>query len=218
MLTVGLCFAVSAKATGAYSTPLIGKTVVIDAGHGGADGGVVGSTTGSKESDINLAIARSLRHFLKTKGYEVVMTRTTTDGLYGMSTKNKKQKDMAARKKIINESNADLVVSIHCNSYPRSDSKGAQVFYAPGSQVGKSNAETMQTVLNASLKSTRLAMKGDYFILQCSTIPSLLVECGFLTNSEEEKMLITADYQEKVAYNIFSGIHSILGADKAPTT
>ena len=88
-LTVGLCFAVTSTATSAYSVPKMGKTIIIDAGHGGADGGVVGVTTSVKESDVNLSIARSLKHFLKTKGYDVVMTRTTTDGLYGMSTKNK---------------------------------------------------------------------------------------------------------------------------------
>ncbi len=209
-LTVGVCFAVTATATSAYSVPKIGKTIVIDAGHGGADGGVVGVTTSVKESDINLSVARSLKHFLKTKGYDVIMTRTTTDGLYGMTTKNKKLKDMQERKKIIEKANADLVVSVHCNSYPRADQTGAQVFYAPGSEDGKQKAEAMQSVLCNSLGSRRNAMSGDYFILQCSKTPSLLVECGFLTTPSEEKQLVTASYQEKVAYAIFTGIHTIL--------
>lgn len=212
-LTVGLCFAVTATATLAYSVPKTGLTVVIDAGHGGADGGVVGVTTSAKESDINLSIARSLKHFLKTRGYTVVMTRSTTDGLYGMTTKNKKLKDMQERKKIIESANADLVVSIHCNSYPRGDQLGAQVFYAPGSEDGKQKAEAMQGVLAGALGTTRNAMSGDYFILQCSATPSLLVECGFLTTPSEERMLTTAAYQEKVAYAIFSGIHSILSGE-----
>ena len=214
-LTVGVCFAVTATATNAYSVPKIGKTVVIDAGHGGIDGGVVGVTTSTKESDINLAIARSLRHFLKTQGYSVVMTRSTTDGLYGMTTKNKKLKDMQERKKIIEGSNADLVVSVHCNSYPRGDQTGAQVFYAPGSEDGKLKAEQMQSVLSATLDTTRQAMSGDYFILQCSAVPSLLVECGFLTTPKEEKLLVSSSYQEKVAYAIFTGIHAILSPDSA---
>lgn len=212
-LTVGLCFAVTATATSAYSVPKIGKTIVIDAGHGGADGGVVGVSTSVKESDINLSIARSLKHFLKTKGYDVVMTRSTTDGLYGMTTKNKKLKDMQERKKIIEKANADLVVSVHCNSYPRRDQTGAQVFYAPGSTDGKLKAETMQNVLKDSLGTTRKAMVGDYFILQCSATPSLLVECGFLTTPSEEKLLVSASYQEKVAFAIFTGIHTILGGE-----
>ncbi len=214
-LTVGLCFAVTATATSAYSVPKTGKTVIIDAGHGGADGGVVGVTTSVKESDINLSIARSLKHFLKTKGYDVVMTRTTTDGLYGMTTKNKKLKDMQERKKIIEETKADLVVSVHCNSYPRRDQVGAQVFYAPGSEDGKQKADVMQNILKATLDTERTAMSGDYFILQCSKTPSLLVECGFLTTPSEEKKLVSASYQEKVAYAIFTGIHTILGEENA---
>lgn len=212
-LTVGICLAVSTTATSAYSVPKLGKTVVIDAGHGGADGGVVGVSTSVKESDVNLAIARSLKHFLRTKGYDVVMTRSTTDGLYGMTTKNKKLKDMQERKRIIENSNADLVVSVHCNSYPRHDQVGAQVFYAPGSEDGKAKAETMQNVLAATLQTDRLAKSGDYFILQCSEYPSLLVECGFLSTPSEEKLLVSAAYQEKVAYAIFTGIHLILGGE-----
>lgn len=208
---VGLCFAVSGVAGAAYNVPAVGKTVVIDAGHGGADGGVTGVATSVKESDVNLAIARNLKHFLKTRGYEVIMTRSTTDGLYGMSTKNKKQKDMAARKEIITQSGADLVISIHCNSYPRESVKGAQVFFAPGSEDGNAKADVMQSVLNSSLDCNRTAMKGDYFILQCSQIPSLLVECGFLSNREEEKLLVSASYQEKVAFAIFTGAVTILG-------
>ena len=216
VLTVGVCLAVTATATNAYSVPKIGKTVVIDAGHGGIDGGVVGATTSTKESDINLAIARSLRHFLKTQGYDVVMTRSTTDGLYGMTTKNKKLKDMQERQKIIENANADLMVSVHCNSYPRGDQTGAQVFYAPGSEDGKLKAEQMQSVLCAMLDTTRVAMSGDYFILQCSATPSLLVECGFLTTPKEEKLLVSSSYQEKVAYAVFTGIHAILsGGDSA---
>lgn len=211
LLTVGICLAVTQVAAGAYSVPKVGKTVVIDAGHGGADGGVVGVSTKAKESDINLSIARSLKHFLKSHGYTVVMTRSTTDGLYGMTTKNKKLKDMQERKKIIEEANADLVVSVHCNSYPRADATGAQVFYAPGSEDGKQKADLMQSVLRDSLNTSRVAASGDYFILQCSATPSLLVECGFLTTPSEEKMLVSSSYQEKVAYAIFTGVHAILG-------
>lgn len=210
MITVGICLAVTATATSAYAVPKTGKTVIIDAGHGGADGGVVGVTTSVKESDVNLSIARSLKHFLKTKGYDVIMTRSTTDGLYGMTTKNKKLKDMQERKRIITENKADLVVSIHCNSYPRHDQTGAQVFYAPGSDDGKLKADIMQNVLKATLNTDRVARPGDYFILQCSDTPSLLVECGFLTTPQEEKMLVSTKYQEKVAYSVFTGIHTIL--------
>ena len=130
-----------------------------------------------------------------------------------MTTKNKKLKDMQERKKIIENANADLVVSVHCNSYPRHDQTGAQVFYAPNSEDGKAKADVMQNVLKATLQTERVAMSGDYFILQCSATPSLLVECGFLSTPSEEKKLVTATYQEKVAYAIFTGIHTILSEE-----
>ena len=217
---VFLCIAtfiavVSVAAVSASSGIKNGKVIVIDAGHGGIDGGVTGVSTGTKESDINLAIARSLKHFLTSKGYEVVMTRSSTDGLYGMATKNRKLKDMEERKRIINEAQPDLVVSIHQNSYPRGNQTGPLVFYAPKSEEGKRISDVMQSTLNASLNSDRLSKPGDYFILQCSEYPSMLIECGFLSTAEEEKMLISATYQEKVAYSIYTGIHSILQSAEA---
>ncbi|MCL2798111.1 MAG: N-acetylmuramoyl-L-alanine amidase [Firmicutes bacterium] len=193
--------------TGAAAT---GKTVVIDAGHGGMDGGVSGKTTGIKESDVNLAVAKSLRHFLENRGYRVVMTRSNSDGLYGLSKSNRKIKDMEARRKIIEDASPDLVISIHQNAFPSPTVQGAQVFYAPSSETGAAYAKTMQSVLNNTLGHKRVEKPGDYFILQCSECPSLLVECGFLSNPEEEKLLISANYQEKTAYAVFSGIHAIL--------
>lgn len=210
MCLVAFCVAIGAASTNAYSTVKVGKTIVIDAGHGGIDGGVVGSKTGSKESDVNLAIARALKNYLVINGYDVVMTRTTTDGLYGMAAKNKKLKDMEARKKIIMDARPHMVVSIHQNSYPRGDAKGAQVFYAPTSEISKGYASIMQSQLNANLESRRVSAKGDYFILQCTEYPSILVECGFMTNAEEELKLLNGKYQDKVAYTIYSGIAAIL--------
>ena len=189
----------------------LGKTVVIDAGHGGMDGGVSGKTTGVKESDINLAIAKSLGHFLENNGYTVVMTRNSSDGLYGLTSRNRKTKDMEARRKIINDAKADLIVSVHQNAFPSAAVKGPQVFYAPRSDTGAAYAKTMQNILNNSLGHNRIEKPGDYFILQCTEYPSLLVECGFLSNPGEEKLLISALYQEKVAYAIFTGIQAILG-------
>ncbi|MCI8612628.1 MAG: N-acetylmuramoyl-L-alanine amidase [Clostridia bacterium] len=189
----------------------VNKTVVIDAGHGGVDGGVQGINTGTKESDLNLAIARALKKELENNGYNVVMTRSGSDGLYGLSSKNRKQKDMAARKEIIAKANADLVISIHQNFYPRSQIRGAQVFYAPGSDVGKQMADSMQSAINTNLAAcSRTAMPGDYYILQCSSVPSLLVECGFLSNPEDEKLLVDAAYQQKIAYTLMSAIGGIL--------
>ncbi len=208
---VSLCLLIFPLSISSSADPL-GKTIVIDAGHGGIDGGVQGVNTGTKESDINLAISRELKRVLQKNGYKVVMTRQNTDGLYGLSSKNKKQKDMQTRKEIIEQAKADLVVSIHQNQYPRMNVRGAQVFYAPGSETGKAMAEKMQAALNTNLEAcTRTAHEGDYYILQCSSTPSLLIECGFLSNPEDEKLLLDTSYREKIAYTIFTGINNILG-------
>lgn len=188
-----------------------GKTVVIDAGHGGEDGGVVGRATGIKESDVNLAIAKKLKDVLEEGGYTVVMTRTTDTALHGSATGSKKLADMRKRKEIILEAKPDLVVSIHQNYYPSDYVKGVQVFYAPN---GKSNDEAtvLQKILNRQLGSSRVEAKGDYYIVQCSPYPSVLVECGFLSNPAEEALLVTSEYQHRVAYALYSGINFILGS------
>lgn len=213
-----ICATVSFVAKSAYIEPTNGLTVVIDAGHGGIDGGVTGVNTQTPEAEINLAVAKSLRHFLLQKGYNVVMTRKNSDGLYGLSSKNKKLEDMQKRKEIIQNAAPDLLVSIHQNYFPRSNQRGAQVFYAPKSELGAEMAASMQQLLNTNLEaSKRKAAEGDYFILQCSEYPSLLVECGFLSNPEDEALLLKAVYQEKIAYTLFCGIEMLIGGDGEKT-
>ncbi|MCL2234394.1 MAG: N-acetylmuramoyl-L-alanine amidase [Firmicutes bacterium] len=190
--------------------PSNGFVIVVDAGHGGHDGGATGVATGARESDINLAIARSLRGFLLQNGFEVVMTRSTRDGLYGSARTGRKMRDMEERRRIINSASPDLVVSIHQNSFPSPRERGPQVFHAPNSDAGKVAAQTMQQTMNAALNSTRHARGGDYFILQATNYLSILVESGFLTNPEEDRLLNTAQHQEKIAFTIFKGIVSIL--------
>jgi len=187
-----------------------GKTVVIDAGHGGRDGGVVGRITGVREADINLAIARHLRRFLESKGYRVVMTRNSPEGLYGLATQNRKMRDMETRRRIINNASPNIMISIHQNSFPDASVRGPQVFFSHSCEGGEEAATLMQNVLNANLGSARLPKQGDFFILECSPYLSLLVESGFLSNPEDEQLLITPAHQEKVAYIIAGGIHMIL--------
>lgn len=187
-----------------------GLTVVLDAGHGGMDGGVSGKNTGIKESDINLAVTRALKDFLIKAGYKVVLTRKNSEGLYGAADRNKKMADMQKRKEIITEAKPDMVVSIHQNFYPLKSVYGPQVFYSPDSETGKEYAAILQSTLNAGAGTNRVAMKEDYYIINCSPYPSLLVECGFLSNPEEEALLVSAEYQQKIAYLIFSGIHAVL--------
>ena len=201
--------AVSVAAAQRANSGSLGKTIVVDAGHGGRDGGVEGRQTGIKESDINLAIAKKLQTFLEQKGYKVVMTRTNAEGLYGTARNNRKQRDMEARRKIINDASPDLVISIHQNSFPSPSVRGPQVFHSHGSEEGLAKAAIMQTKLNAVLESDRVAKTGDFFILECSPYTSLLIECGFLSNAEEEQLLADATHQEKIAFTISSAVHAI---------
>lgn len=183
-----------------------GITIVIDAGHGGIDGGVVGKTSGQKESDVNLWIAQSLKHFLIKGGYNVILTRKDSGGLYDSSASNLKLSDMKKRKEIINAAKPDLMVSIHQNSYPLSKVKGAQVFYDASSENSAAAAKTIQDILNDSLSCDRVSKTAEYYILQCSPYTSVLVECGFLSNPDEERLLLTPSYREKVAYALYTAI------------
>lgn len=186
-----------------------GITIVIDAGHGGADGGMVGATTGTKESDINLSITKYLMKYLQNDGYNVVLTRSSAasvcDGKYS------KRADMSARRDILKQAAPDLVISVHCNSYPTASVCGAQAFFSSGS-VGERFATTVQNYFNEVLNERdRAAAVGDYYILNCSEYPSILCECGFLSNAREENMLITPGYQQKVAYTIYTAVNSVFG-------
>ena len=181
--------------------------VVIDAGHGGVDGGVVGVKTGIKESELNLAVAKKLKKFFLSAGIEVVMTRDSDAGLYGTATKNLKRKDMQKRRDIINKAQPTIVISVHMNKYSLSTRRGAQVFFDEKNENGKLLASFVQNSLNGMDEAVRdcSALKGDYYILNSHTYPACIVECGFLSSPEDEELLITAEYQEKIAYAIFKG-------------
>lgn len=199
---VGVCYVVRAT-----SSPKPQYTIVIDAGHGGRDGGAVGKTTGISESVLNLQYALCLKEACEQFGVDVVLTRSTMDGLYDESSANKKKSEMEKRKNIINNSNADLVISLHMNSFPLSSSEGAQVFYAKGSEQGFNLAKSIQNSLSKSFESARdYVTVGDYFVLNYSNIPATLVECGFLSNPEEEKLLQTEEYRKNFCYSILAGV------------
>ncbi|MCL2821590.1 MAG: N-acetylmuramoyl-L-alanine amidase [Firmicutes bacterium] len=186
-----------------------GKTIVLDAGHGGRDGGVSGPN-GLRESEINLNIALATQNLLQKKGYNVVMTRTTSDGLYNHNDQNKKQADMSRRRQIINDAAPDLVISIHQNSFHSSSVRGPRVFYAKGSVAGKASANHIQTTLNKALNHNAPAAAGDYFILEKTQYQSILIECGFLTNPSEAALLATHEHQQRLGQIIFLAIHSLL--------
>lgn len=210
---VGLCVRSlwGAQAVAAFDQPL---RVVVDAGHGGVDGGVVGRTSGVKESDVNLAIAFELCEVLTDMGVDVVMTRKTEAGLYDTAAKGFKKRDMQKRKEIATSANPDFLISIHQNAYPSSRYRGGQVFYNGEDERSKSLATLTQNALNALYAGEgakeRKQMKGDFFMLKCCDCPSLLIECGFLSNAADEALLQTSVWQRKLAETIASGLVAYL--------
>lgn len=205
LLTI-ICVPTAVKAT----SPKPSYTVVVDAGHGGADGGVQGVNTGVYERELNLSIAYKVKAELEKAQINVVMTRTTSDGaLDTMLTQ--KQEDMEKRKKIIMDASPDCVVSIHQNKYTQQSRRGAQAFFWGDSSL----ADVLQSALNENLNKvntgrTFSALKGDYYILRQTPYPSALVECGFLSNPLDEALLVTDEYQNKVAKVIADSIISFL--------
>ncbi len=181
--------------------------VVIDAGHGGIDGGVVGAKTGVKESELNLAVAKKLAKHFENAGVDAVLTRKNAAGLYGAAAGNLKRKDMQARRDIILKEKPTLVISVHMNKYPVSSRRGAQVFFDESDEQGKRLAECVQKSFNDMEEAARQysALKGDYYILNSHPYPACIAECGFLSNPEDEALLVTEVYQEKIAYAIFKG-------------
>lgn len=195
----------------AETVPSIGITVVIDPGHGGVDPGSVGKVSKVKESELNLKISLKLAKMLKSVGIAPVLTRSNANGLYGLYSKGYKKRDMEKRKEIIKSSNPDMVVSIHMNAYPRSALRGAQVFYDAGSEISRDFAQSIQDQFAYMLPASDKGIStGDYFMLKCTNSPSIICECGFLSNAEDEKLLNSDDYQEKIAYSIFCGIVAFL--------
>lgn len=223
-LVIGLCllfscgFFLCELSVTANSTRTL--TVVLDAGHGGIDCGVLGLSTGVKESDINLAIVKKLRVLLRESGIDTVLTRSTDAGLYGVVGNGMKKRDMQIRKRIIEKASPVAVVSVHQNSYPQNRSHcGGQVFYRADHEKGELLAAAIQKQLNAvnPFRQDRTIHTGDYFMLNCTEVPSVIVECGFLTNEKEEKLLQTEEYQAQVAGGIAQGVLSFLAVETGKT-
>lgn len=194
------------------NSPRLGITVVLDAGHGGIDPGSVGKTTKVTEAEINLKIVKKLEKLLLAGGIDTILTRSDENGLYGIYTKDYKIKDMKARKEIILASNADLVISVHQNSFIHTKYRGAQVFYDDINPSSTNLALCVQKCFTSDLpKSNKGTAIGDYYILKCAPqIPSILCECGYLSNKEDETLLVSDDYQNNVAYSIYKGIIAYL--------
>jgi len=182
--------------------------VFLDAGHGDFDPGKV-SVDGSLEKDINLAIAKRLKWYLEQSDVEVVMSREDDRGLYDTSTGSRKMSDMKNRCARVEESGADLVVSIHQNSYHEESVSGGQVFYYRDSSKGKALAEILQDRFDYVLgeQNRRLPKaNANYYLLLHVKCPIVIVECGFLSNRKEAALLNSGEYQDKLAYTIHMGI------------
>ncbi|MBQ7408837.1 MAG: N-acetylmuramoyl-L-alanine amidase [Clostridia bacterium] len=188
--------------------PAAYKTIVIDAGHGGIDGGVTGVNSGALESDINLEIAKKLKTALENAGFRVELTRSTSGGLYGALSAGFKLRDMNKRAQIINSCDADLVISVHQNKFSQEHRRGGQVFYQKGSASSAALAANVQKQLNELMpySTQKSIIAGDFFILRQSPCPAVIVECGFLSNGEDEKLLLTSEHQIQLATAILSAV------------
>lgn len=192
--------------TNSTAIPKPKYSIVIDAGHGGRDGGAVGKS-GVPESQLNLDYALTLKDIALELGIGVVLTREDMNGLYDEGASNKKRSEMEKRRQIINGSGADLVVSLHMNSFPLPSCRGAYVFYGKGSESGFTLAKSVQESLCQGVEYARESVSvGDYFVLNYSQIPAVLIECGFVSNEEEEKLLLNKDYRSRFCYSVMVGI------------
>lgn len=202
-----------AQPTEAPAQSLAGLTVALDPGHGGYDGGARAQDSGLWEKELTLQIALAAEKELRSRGAEVVLTRRTdvclADG--DGATRARKRADLLARRTLAEEAGADVLLSIHLNEYRSRAESGPQVFYQQGGDEGRLLAGALQEALIAVLepRKVRRAMAGDYYVLR-GKLPSALVECGFLSNAEEEKLLLNADYQRRIATAIATGLENWL--------
>lgn len=189
---------------------LINYTIVIDAGHGGKDAGKT-APDGTKESDLNLKYAKTLGKMFDESGFNVVYTRTTEGGLYGLPTKGFKLRDMQARKQIVQNCNANLVISIHMNQFAGQLSRsGPQVFFQKDMVEGQKLAQALQQTFNAHTGNQHEPICGDYYICREMPCPSVIVECGFFSNAQDLANLKTESYRNTLCKLIFSGVMSYL--------
>ncbi|MGP4042174.1 N-acetylmuramoyl-L-alanine amidase CwlD [Gracilibacillus sp. D59] len=192
-----------------WSLPLAGKTIVLDPGHGGVDGGAEASDD-TQEKDIALDVSNMLKDYLQQAGAIVYLTREgdydlAQDGTKGLS--RRKTEDIQNRVAFIKEKEADLFLSIHLNALPEKQWKGAQTFYHPGREQNELLAKAIQSEIRRNLENTNreaLAM-SQVFILKYAETTGALVEIGFLSNEEEKELLKSKNYQKKMAASIYEG-------------
>lgn len=186
-------------------------TVVLDAGHGAPDGGAVGPN-GTEEKDVNLDIVLKIREILESRGVKVILTRESDNGIYDASAdsiRKKKISDMHNRREIINKSGADVFISIHMNAFTNKNSKGLHVFYSRSHPESKELAQRIidkiSFVTGAEAHEVKTA-SDTLYLMKNPVPPAILIECGFISNPEEERLLNTDKYKSKLAYAIADAI------------
>lgn len=191
--------------------PISEKVIIIDAGHGKPDGGAE-SNSGIAEEEINLKIALKVQQLLEQSGYVVILTRSDENGIYDIDSKTIKEKkvsDLKNRVEIGNNSNAEMFISIHLNKIEQEQYSGYQTFYQKDNELSKELAFFIQDNLNFAIQKENkreiLPLSGKY-IMDNVKIPTVTVECGFLSNMEEANLLEKDDYQMKLAWGIYLGI------------
>lgn len=200
------------KLLGVFSTNLRISTVIVDAGHGGADGGAV-ALDGSAEKVINLQISQKLASLLRLYGFNVIMTREDDDSIHDESAETLRQKkvsDIHNREKIINENPDAIFISIHQNKFDDSSVHGTQVFYSKNNPLSLVLAQNIQNTVAQNLQKDnyrKIKQSGtEIYLLYHSQIPSVMVECGFVSNYEDLQNLKNEEYQKKIAQSIADGI------------
>ncbi len=190
--------------------------IILDAGHGGFDGGCT-AYNGALEKDVNLSIELTLKAILESIGYTVEVTRSTDVSIYDpgvTGTLNQKKSDMNNRLKLFNKYENSIAVSIHQNQFTDSQYSGAQMFYSKTNPLSETLAKTLQDSFRNRLQNDNnreIKNAGeDLYLLYYSNCPSVMVECGFLSNKEEADKLLTDEYQKQVALTIFSGLNEFI--------
>lgn len=195
-----------------FNNQLENRTVIVDAGHGGFDGGAV-AADGTNEKEINLQIADKLNSILKIYGFNVIMTRTDDDSVHdenAQTIRQKKVSDIHNREKIIIENPDAIFVSIHQNKYPDSSVSGTQVFYSKNNPLSYVLAQKIQDSVVRNLQNDnyrKTKQSGtEIYLLYHSEIPSVMVECGFVSNYGDLEKLKNSEYQKQIAESIADGI------------
>ena len=195
----------------ALSDSLAGLTVAVDPGHGGYDGGARARDSGVWEKELTLQISLAVRDALLERGAQVVLTRARDVCLAGEgSGKARKRADLQKRLDIAEQAGADVFLSIHLNEYRDRLQSGPQVFYQRGADAGRLLAGTLQQALVSTLAPAKIraANAGDYYVLRSTSLPAALVECGFLSNPEEEKKLLDSAYHRLIAQAVADGLEA----------